>query len=178
MKKSSTIIGFSKNNGLFSKLIRFFTGDDPSHCFILLPFNHPKFPDINMIFHAASLNVHYQSEENFLKSHKGQKILSLWEIEVSEDQDVLNRKMRFEEAGKKYGVLLIVGHLLKLFVKKIFKKEIKNPFSDGTLSHICVEICCRQLGLDSVAEDWTVGDLENYLKKSGTAVKIFDISGY
>lgn len=165
--QSSLIVGFSRNKGLFSRLINLICGDKETHCFMYIP--APQIPgilnDVNVIYHAAALNVHYISEENFFKMSKGQEILSLWEIPVTKERAAWAKRQRFVEAGKKYGISLIFGHLAKILLKRLFNLNIKTPFSDGKESYICVEVCCNQLGITDVAEEWTVGDLYRFVSK-------------
>lgn len=160
------IVGFSKGSTLFGKIIQFITGNPISHCYVRIPFENNS--DLSMVFHAAAFNVHYMNYEMFLGYQD--EIISEWEIELTKEQWNHAQKVRFEEAGKLYGWLQILGYLWI-----ILKKSKKNPLADGDKSHVCVEIVAKMFKIPN-AESLLPHELEQEILEKFPEAKLIKCS--
>lgn len=135
------IVGFSTRDAWSSKIVRYFTKSECSHCFLYDP-------ELGIIYHAQGLMVHALSYTNFVKKNKivwqtaPQKIDWLW--------------LR-EQLGKPYGTFTLLGHIIPILFKK------RNPFNDSDHSLICSELVARCMSIEG-AESKTPNDLMLYLR--------------
>jgi hypothetical protein len=144
------IVGFSKGATIAGSLIRLFTGQKISHCYIRLPFEND--PELSVVFHAAGFNVHYMNFEYFKKFQK--EIVSEWEIEMTPSEWARAKRVRFEHAGKPYGWIQIFG-----YVAVLINRRWKNPLSDKGRTHVCSELVAETLGLPK-PEQWLPHEIE------------------
>jgi hypothetical protein len=152
-------VGFSKNNKIFSKIIRWATRSNVSHCYIVI--NHRSNPEWKLVSHAQGLNVHYVSYQHFAQCNE---IIQEIEVPITEELAKKAEELRWTKSGTPYGWLQVLGYVWVLFGKWI-GKSWKNPLADGGHTHVCVEWVAVQIGLDH-AETMTPEDIRKQLEKS------------
>jgi len=92
-------------------------------------------------YETALGGADFISEEAFFR--KNIKVKT-WTILVTEDELLDLYRYLWDIEGTKYGKLQIIGLSIKR-VAKMFGKKIKNPFSDGTTTQVCLETIGRSL---------------------------------
>lgn len=116
-------IGFSTDDGFFSRMIRKFTGSEWSHCFIVLD---DKFHGIDLVFESTAKGGVRLS----LLSEKDNDRVELYEIPGTPSIEPV-----LKYYGRKYGYLQIFGFVI---AKALFLKN--NPI---TKDYVCSEIALR-----------------------------------
>ena len=126
---------FSKNSSVVSKLIRFITNEDVSHCgFIVEP--------ILTVIHANFLGTHAE----FIKSfNKRSTIVYCLEVPMtSEDEIELYKSYLIKNCGRPYDFGGIVYFGVRIILNRLFSMPIpeRNLWSDSSYDY-CVEALCR-----------------------------------
>lgn len=120
---------FTDHDNWFSNLIKWVTQSNVSHAAMVY------FDDF--IYQASGLKVNLQTKKFFEPNHK--TIAKFKLKNVSDDaiykasQDIL---LQFD---KGYDMLGIVGIAYCIFMERIFKKDVKNPFNSRS-SYWCSEL--------------------------------------
>ena len=162
MKK--IIVGFSTNEKILAKIIRWFTNSSVSHTYVRIPV--PEYNE-DMIFQAAFLNVNYCNYKYF-KTYS--KIVEEYEINVEDATYEYGELIRVTEAGKPYSILTVLGFFW-ILAMRMFGIKVHNPFKDRQKSYICVELTCHILGLPEEAENLTPEDLRCWCERYGKRIK-------
>lgn len=121
------IIGFSKRNELLSRVIKYATKSECSHCYIYDP-------NSGLVFHAQGLFVHAVSYANFKSKND-----IVWET----TPQTIDWEWLREQLGKSYGTLTLIGHIIPLLTNK------QNPFNDSDYSFTCSELVARCMGIEN-----------------------------
>lgn len=149
-------IGFCKGHYFFSKLIMWCTKSVVSHTYIVLNLRGSEF-----IYEASIFGVRLISRELFLKDHD-----IVWETsfpEVPSEKVIEIRSWLFNQLGKRYGLLTLLGFAIFL-LGKYLGTNWRNPWKDGTHTFICSELVAQALRMDE-AEDLTPNELMDILKE-------------
>lgn len=89
------------------------------------------------------------------KFNKKNKTVKSWTIEVTEAELLDLYRYLWDIEGTRYGKAQIFGLLIKR-VARMFGKKIRNPFSDGSTTQVCLETIGRSLEKISKikAQEW------------------------
>lgn len=124
------MVGFSYSNKILSKMIRWFTRSECSHCYILDP-------EMGLVFHAQGMTVHALSYENFKK-----KNVIVWESgETGMPFSHTDWNWLRNQLGKPYGTATLLGHAVPLLLNR------PNPLNDSDFSFTCSELVARWAGI-------------------------------
>jgi hypothetical protein len=108
------------------------------------------------MIHASHLQVGLTSFTAFKKENT---VYKEYVVNIKEERI----KWLYDQTDKSYGFLTLVGFCLVL-IGKLFKREWKNPWTDGERSFICSELVAETLELKN-PELVTPKDLLDYLEK-------------
>jgi len=151
-------VGFSSHKkSIMSWVISKVTGDPFSHSYIKIPIDEMN---SSTVFQAAFCNVHFLNYDSFLETNE---VYKEFPVILSDDQYLNAKKFMFKESGKKYAVMELIGFIWILLIRKLFKKNIKNPFFNGQNSYICVELVLYFLNIYNF-NNYTPGDLYRSLE--------------
>ena len=151
-------VGFSRHGGAFSFIIMKATASDISHTYIRLPTDCGE----DLIFQAAGLAVNYCNQKTF---EAKSTVVEEYDIDISDEQWDLARKLMVTEVGKPYSLEQIFGFVL-IIAAHAMGKHILNPFSNNKKSYVCVELVMDFIGLDRNAESWSPEDLRRWCEKN------------
>lgn len=122
-----------KEETILTKIIKFFQGIPTSHCQIIFPSDYGK----RLVYESKGLGEHLVSFENMIEDNY---IVQEFEIVLPEGFEIKNLFNHiYERIGYHYGYGQLIGYGWCLFMKKIFKKDVQNPFKDGEKSTTCHE---------------------------------------
>lgn len=144
------VVGASKPSSfkIGAALIMWWEKTEASHVYVRL-----NVYDFRMVFQATGagtqlINIDLFSMRNIPVYEK--------EIEVTDDQYRDLVKFINEKLGTKYSFVHLVGLFYKRLIQYVFNKIIKNPWSDGSKSEVCVEALARFIDIAKIkraAED-------------------------
>lgn len=130
-------IGFSTTNRIYSRIIRWFTKSNVSHCYIRL---YDEFFDSEVVIHADMVGVIL-----ILSSKFDQENITVEEYEVH-DRLFLKRSIKnnLRHLGKKYDWWNLFNWIWVIIFKRWIKRKIMNPMEDPK-KLICVDFVLRVL---------------------------------
>lgn len=79
-------------------------------------------------YQASEGKCNYEFEKYFLQKHE---IIKSYTIEVSADIERQIKKACYMQAGNKYATMQNIGIFITDIYYKLFKKDIKNPWTKG-----------------------------------------------
>ncbi len=169
---NNIVIGFStpKSFNVFSTLIRLVDGSKFSHAYIRIFDDYAK---RWIIYQASGLVVNCISASEFDLT---EKVCSEFEVPISDTNRLQAIQFSIDMLGKPYGVKTIIGICL-VKLAGIFRKRIKNIFSDGEKSLVCSKFCSLiidhfVLESDDIdPEVSTPTDVYNFLISKGFSLK-------
>lgn len=136
--KIPMVIGFSKPKNhpfpIISWLIRLFEGGTKySHVYVRW---YSLGAQVDVCYEASGNQVHFLGKKVFDK-----KVEPIYEYELKINRDAYKKLLKFcmTNAGVNYGAKQIIGIAWQR-INKLFGREVKNPFADGTNSWICSEL--------------------------------------
>lgn len=142
------IIGFSKRDMTFSKLLRWVEKRPYSHCYIR--FTH-EITHQTLVFHAAEFNIHTVTIENFQKH--GNDIIKEYSFEVSDLERIRNAiAFIFNQSGKPYGWIQLLG-MAWAKLCAFLGLSVKNPLGDKNKTMVCSEFCAHFLAISGILPD-------------------------
>ncbi len=155
------MIGFSRSSGISSRLIRWFTRQDWSHAFIVMPERGED--GLPMILESDISSVSITSLGKYQKSGDHVEIATISSLNTEKGLGVAQTKL-----GRTYGFFQILGFLPVLLGRR-FGIPVKNSYTDGI---VCSELVCFYLYGATGDEKWfkmkddtTPGDLYNTLQQ-------------
>jgi len=149
------VVGFSRNRGPFSWLIRYATDSGISHVYVKITDESGKVK----VFQASGLKVNEESYESFL-THA--TVVAEIPVKISDEHAMFCEDFRKAALNKPYSVMQIVGFAWVLFWRRMAHVRVSNPFSNGSQAYICVEIGAIYANISN-SEDLTPVDLYNIL---------------
>lgn len=139
-------IGFSKNadNKIFSVGLQEYMNRDYSHCFV--KYHTKQHLGDDAIYHSSlSAGVGYMSQTIFEEDNK---IVMLFELEVTDEVYKEIKEALFKVCGRKYGMMQNIGIVIVNLLKNNGIK-IKNPFDKG---ENCSEMVYRHVLMELFPE--------------------------
>lgn len=168
------LVGFSKPKNhkfpIFSWLIRLIEWTPYSHSFIRWS---SSWLERDVVYEASGTMVHFVVGHKF---DKKAETLALYEIHCSDEARRKLIQKAMDRSAAPYGMKQVFGILL-VKLMRLFGKDIKNPFSDGSATWICSEVVMDaliELGItfDVHIDNVTPKDLKKGLdSKLGDRVK-------
>lgn len=127
-------VGFSRTNGIVSRIIRWFLGSKVSHTYIRLD---DRFLGTPLVFHADYVGVVIVHAPLFEKQN-----IVVEEYEIENDSFDYAIKKNLALLGKKYDYWNLLGWAWVIALKRWFKRKIENPIDDPK-KLICVDFVLR-----------------------------------
>lgn len=161
----SIIVGFSRPKTWkpFSWLIMTAYGNPFSHAYIKF---YSKSLDRWIIYQASGFSVNFMNIQTF----EDEEVI-VYEKEIEITQEAKTRIIRFamDNCGKPYGIKQVAGLGWVRLQELLFRKEIKNPLTDGIKSFFCSELVALILSmvgikLPKAPEDMAPKDVFGLLK--------------
>ena len=149
----TVIAGFSHSNNIFSKLIMWMTNSNISHAYVRID---------DIVFQASGLYVNEEAYEYFLTFETVVKEIP---VQLTDEQFEQSEILRKQSFGKPYSISEVIGFIWIIFVKKVFNKDVANPFRDGNKAYVCCKLVADYCHIDDVKENMTPVDLFNILNK-------------
>lgn len=138
----SVYIGFSRPRSwynILSYLIRIVERTDYSHVYI-------RYEDQWLVrrfyYEAHGLNVHFTTESQWIDL--APIVTDVFFIEATKEQEKRVLQFCFDNVGKNYYFLTLIGIAIVLFLK-MFWIKIKNPIRAGKSGEICSKIVAQML---------------------------------
>jgi hypothetical protein len=142
-------VGFSTTDGIWSRLIRWFTEAQVSHTYIRV---YDEFLETPIVIHADLPGVIIEHAEIFLE-----KNVVIEEFEIDDERVKLGLKKNLCHLRKKYDWWDILDWALVLKFRRWFKRKIREPLEDPK-KLICVDLVARVLN-DSKITHLPLGEL-------------------
>ena len=119
-------IGFSGNNKIGSRVLKWYMKKDYAHTFVQYDTKHHMGDD--SIYHSSMASgVGFYANERFEEDNT--KVL-MYELEINDEIYIEIRKRLFTECGRKYAHLQNIGILIGDFLKGL-GCSFDNPFREG-----------------------------------------------
>lgn len=168
---SKLIVGFStpKKFGIFAWLIKVVEGTNYSHVYVR--WDAPSVQR-TIVYQASGTKVNFITYPNFLLV---EDIIEEYEIEVTEEQQLLVRQFAYDNSSKPYSVLDIFGLAYVLFMRRLGFNP-KNPINDGRSQYVCSELIsyiltdCLTLSMPIDNNSMTPKDVNDFIKTVGKKV--------
>lgn len=159
-------IGFSKPKGkkfpIFSWIIRLVDWTPYSHVYLRWD---SKYLERTLVYEASGTTVHFVEGSRF---DKRIEVVHQYPIEVTDAQKKKMVQKAVDFSNAPYGIKQVAGiGIVKL--ARLFGKDIKNPFSDGSATWVCSEIVndvLKDLGMDVGVhrDNVTPKDIQKFLE--------------
>lgn len=161
------IIGFSKPKGfrIVSKLIRWVDGVPFSHTYIRW---YSTFFDRDIIYQASGSAVNFMEGKRFDSSND---TIDVFEFDINDNTHIKIIQFAMDNSGIKYSIKQLIGLGIVRLVS-LLGFQIKNPFSNGRSSYVCVELVSQVLidylnyNINKDLDEMTLKDAYDLLKKS------------
>lgn len=167
-------IGFSKSAlkvAPFSWLIMAVQHTPYSHAYIKI---HCTEIDRDIYYQASHSMVNFMSSDQF----QGQEmVIKEFTFQMPDDEVTKVSQLMYEQLGKPYGVMEIIG-LAAVVICGWFGKKIQNPVKDGPKEFYCSELVayfleqCEGIELPKDLEDMTPLDLYNFVQTIPPVLKL------
>ena len=133
--KVSLFFTVPKDEKIVTKLIKFFQGLNASHCSIIFPSDYGK----RLVYESKGLGEGLISFNNMMIDNY---VIDEFEIILPEGFEIKSLFNHiYERIGYHYSYGQLIGYGWCLVVKKIFNKDVSNPFKNGERSTTCHEAC-------------------------------------
>lgn len=139
------LVGFSRSKSLYSRLIRWATDSEISHCYLIKTVTIAGLKEV-AVYHADGTNVHEMDYDAFRAENI---VVDEIEIEVPEDYYNAGETLLYAALGKPYSYKEILGFGWVL-LNKTFNRTVSNPLSDGDKGFFCSALIARYLGYSPV----------------------------
>jgi len=147
---------FYSGNSIFSKVVKWITNSQFSHCSIVIDKYH--IVEISWNYKLKIRHLHYKDNEFVIKRYIN---------ELSEEQKQLMYEFIIDKLNTEYDIIQTVGYLFK----KIFGVKVINDRELYNCSEF-VDVCYKSIGIDLLENDFESTVSPGELFKSEILVKI------